>query len=324
MGSRLRIATFNLENFDDAGDPPFEERAALLRPQFERLDADVVCLQEVNGQRAAAGAPRALRALRRLLEGTPYAAFETTTGGQHLADRHNLVILSRWPVVEARTFRHDLVPPPSARLATAVPPHTAAESICWDRPILYAAIELPVGRKLHVLNLHLRAPLASPIPGQKKGPQTWQSVGGWAEGYFIASIKRAGQALEARLAVERVFDADPSALVAVCGDCNADIEQTPMRILRAEVGETGNGHLAPRALVALERALPEERRFTVLHGGAARMLDHLLVSRPLLGWFRSAEVHNEALSDELVAQAVSAHSAESYHAPLAASFDMSG
>jgi DNA polymerase len=43
-------------------------------------------------------------------------------------------------------------------------------------------------------------------------------VSGWAEGFFAAAVKRAGQALELRLAIERVFDAEPGACIAVCGD----------------------------------------------------------------------------------------------------------
>ncbi|AWK88945.1 endonuclease/exonuclease/phosphatase family protein [Azospirillum thermophilum] len=323
--SPLRIATFNLENFDDAGDPPFEARAAVLRPQLERLAADVLCLQEVNAQHPAKGEPRVLRALDRLLQGTRYEGFHCTAGdGRKLADRHNLVVVSRWPVAAAHLLRHDLVPPPQVRMVTADPPGEAPGDVTWDRPVLQAEITLPGGRPLHVFNLHLRAPLAAPVPGQKVAALTWRTAGGWAEGFYLAAIKRAGQALETRLAVDRVFDADPEALIVVAGDCNAGMEQTPVRIIRADLDSTGNGDLAGRALVPLERSLPEDRRFSVLHGGDAVMLDHLLVSRSLLGWFRSAEIHNEALSDELVAHATVDRSPESYHAPVVASFELPG
>jgi len=319
---QLRIATFNLESLDDEGTPPFAERVAVLRPQLERLAADILCLQEVNAQRESKGEPRRLRALSRLLEGTRYEGYHLATGSEHLADRHNLVVASRWPVAAARRLRHDLVPPPVLQMVTAAPPREEAEPVTWDRPVLHAEVELPGGRRLHVFDLHLRAPLAAPVPGQKRAALSWSSVGGWAEGFFIAAIKRAGQAFETRLAVERLFDADDQALIVVAGDYNAEDRQTPVRIIRGDLGDTGNGHLAARALVPLERSLPEERRFSVLHGGQAVMLDHLLVSRALLGWFRSAEIHNEALGDELVAQAAVAHSPESYHAPVVALFEL--
>ena len=61
----LRIASFNLENLDDRPDeqPSLADRIAVMRPQLVRLRADVLCLQEVNGQESE-GAPRARRARR--------------------------------------------------------------------------------------------------------------------------------------------------------------------------------------------------------------------------------------------------------------------
>jgi hypothetical protein len=70
--AQLRIATFNLENFDETADgerPSLAERIALMRPQIVRLRADVACFQEVHGQERP-GEPRALHALRALLAGT--------------------------------------------------------------------------------------------------------------------------------------------------------------------------------------------------------------------------------------------------------------
>ena len=40
----------------------------------------------------------------------------------------------------------------------------------------------------------------------------WLSAPGWAEGFFIAAVKRAGQALEARLFIDKLFDEDPDAM----------------------------------------------------------------------------------------------------------------
>lgn len=322
----LRIATFNLENLDDRPDlePPFDRRVAILRPQLLHLNADVLCLQEVNGQRQHDHAPRVLRALGELLEATPYAAFHrvatTSRCGHGVADVHNLVILSRWPIETHREVRHDCIAPPRYRPATAIPPATEAQPIEWDRPILAAVVRLPGGQLLHIVNLHLRAPLAAAIPGQKQGSFAWKSAAGWAEGFFMAAMKRTGQALEARLLIERVFDADPEAWIAVCGDFNAEERETPLRVLRADVDDTGNPALAGRTLIPLDRMLPETRRFTVLHGGRHAMLDHVMVSRALLSRYRHVEVHNQILSDELVAYTSGRPSVESYHAPVVAEF----
>ena len=67
----MRLATFNLESLDlppKAG-MPLEARAEVLRPALERLDADILCLQEVNGQHVAGREERQLLALDRLLAG---------------------------------------------------------------------------------------------------------------------------------------------------------------------------------------------------------------------------------------------------------------
>jgi hypothetical protein len=52
------------------------------------------------------------------------------------------------------------------------------------------------------------------------------------------------------------------------------------------------------------------------------MLDHILVSRPLLGWYLGAEIHNETLGDELVSPASIHAPPDSYHAPLLAEFSL--
>lgn len=320
----MRLATFNLESLDDtSGDGvPLAERAEILRPQLARLSADVLCLQEVNGQRAPGESRRGLHALDALLRGTAYEGYHraASTGphGDAPADKHNLVILSRLPIASSRELKHALVPAMEWRLLTAEPPAGAAQRIAFERPVLLGDIALADGRTLHVANVHLRAPIASAIPGQKTSPFVWRSTGAWAEGYHLSALKRSGQALELRLALEEMFAGDPHALVAVAGDFNAEDHETPLRILIGAEEDTGNGHLAGRSLAVLDRALAADRRFSVVHHGRPQMLDHILVSRALMAGFRSIEAHNEVLGDEVVGYARVEHSAGSYHAPVVA------
>ncbi len=328
----VRIASFNLESLDDRPglDPPLEARIAVLRPQLLRLRADILCLQEVHGQRPPGGGPRRLLALRRLLQGTEYASFHlvsTRSPGAHgqegwVADVHNLVVLSRHPVVASRTILHERVEPLRYRPVTASPPAREPRDLRFDRPALYVAVALPDGRRLHLVDVHFRAPLAVPVAGGKTGPFSWRRTDAWAEGFFMAGVLRAAQALEVRLVVDRLFDEDPGALLFVAGDFNAELHEVPLRILLAEPGDTGNGLLAPRALVPLDRHLPADRRFSVVHHGRRVMFDHLLVSRSLLAGLRDFDVHNEMLEDEVEAQLAVAHATESYHAPLVATFEL--
>jgi len=323
----LRIATFNLENLDDGPQavPPLEERIPVLRPQLEDLHADILCLQEVNGQKTNGQSPRTLAALDRLLENTAYAdfhrAFTERPDGKGAADKHNLVVLSRFPITAQNVIRHQLVAPLLVRMTGAVPNQEEAQPISWDRPVLQVEISLENGDKLHLINLHLRAPLAVSIPGQKLSASVWKTVAGWAEGYYLASMKRSGQALEARLLVDQVFDEDPGALVAVCGDVNADDNEVPVRILKAELDDTDNPDLAGRMLTDLDERLPEEQRYSIIHHGRHQMLDHILVSQNLAARCRCVEVMNQGVRDEYVDQLADYHSAQSHHAPMVVLFD---
>jgi endonuclease/exonuclease/phosphatase family metal-dependent hydrolase len=323
----MRVASFNLESF---GNRPtqaasLDARIAVLRPQLNRLDADILCLQEVNADKSAGGKKRTLALFETLIADTEYEGFFRTHSvnpeTNRLADKHNLVVLCRWPILETEQLWHTLVSPVSYRPVTAKSAELSSMKVTWDRPVLYCSVELPRGKKLHLLNLHFRAPLAAPIAGQKTGQFSWRTASSWAEGFFIAMLKRSGQALETRMLIDRIFDAEPDALILACGDFNAAEREVPIRIVGAGVDDTGNGDLADRALVNLERGMPESQRYTVIHHGEKLMLDHILISHALLSCYRHLEIHNELISDELFGFANVKENPESYHAPVVAEFD---
>lgn len=316
----MRIATFNVESLDE----PVGSRLAVLRPALERLEADILCLQEVNGQRVPGRRERALTALDAVLVTTRYESYQRIFTRGHgrngAADVHNLVMLSRFPIVGHGQVLHDLVPPIELAAVTADPPAAQAMPIRFERPLLHAEIDVGAFR-LHVVNVHLRAPIASPVAGQKAGPFAWKSVKGWAEGYFHSGLKRIAQAFELRLLVDRIFAAEPHAHILVLGDFNAEANETPMRLVAGVAEDTGNADLAALSLVVLDRGIDPGRRYSVVHHGRPQMLDHMLASHALLGHFRGIEVHNEALGDEAVGWASQVAAAGSYHAPLVAIFE---
>jgi endonuclease/exonuclease/phosphatase family metal-dependent hydrolase len=321
----VRLATFNLENLgaEPAGAPALEETLDALRPQVVGLEADILCLQEVNAQRPLGGGARRLLALEKLLAGTPYETYHLAatrgTSGRGLADVHNLVTLSRWPIAISESHWHDLVSPPSYRPTTADPPDQAPREIRWDRPFLHCEVDHPVGAPIHVVNLHLRAPLAAPVAGQKSDASTWRSVGGWAEGFYIAALKRSGQALEARLLIEKLFNRDDGALIAVCGDCNAGLRETPLMILLGDMEDMDPDGLAARRLTPVERNVAPARRYSLIHGGKKLMLDHILISQGLLERLECVDLQNRGLPDEVE---IPEADTVSHHAALIAQFDM--
>ena len=95
--AEVRIATFNLENFDEtaAGEwPSLAGRIMLMRPQIVRLRATIACFQEVNGQERP-NQPRSLMALAELLAGTDLAGSNlasTRTANNEVFDERNLVV----------------------------------------------------------------------------------------------------------------------------------------------------------------------------------------------------------------------------------------
>jgi endonuclease/exonuclease/phosphatase family metal-dependent hydrolase len=327
MSIKLRIATFNLENLDDkpGQKPTLDERIALMRPQLLRINADILCLQEVNGQ-AAAGLPRRLLALEKLLADTPYAGYHKVStmnnGGTQVYDERNLVIVSRFEITEHHQYMHDFAHAPHYQKVTAQPKETEAKPVEWERPILHAKVKLDGNRTLDFINIHLKSRLPSDIPGQKIDQFKWKTASGWAEGFFLSSIKRIGQALETRILIDKLFDADENALIVVCGDFNADFDEVPVQAIRGDVENTDNDKLAKRVMVPCERTIPEPARFSLIHHGKGEMIDHLLISRSLLTHYRRSEIHNELLHDESVAFGTDVKFPESDHAPVIAEFEL--
>ncbi len=300
--------------------PSLEARIAALRPALLRLDADVLCLQEVNAQ-GRKHHDRQFDALDAVLADTPYAGY-TKRATTESASGHGGCVWSPWGA--SRSWRGGSFGTIwSRRLATvrrrSIP--GLAEALDLDRPILLTSFDGSDGVPLHILNLHLRAPRPHPIPGQRDG-RDWRSAEGWAEGLFIASVLRAGQALETRRLVDSLFAAEAEPRIVVCGDFNASDNELSLRIVMGpqEEDEAGSG-LHRSLLHALERTVPAETRYSVLHAGRPMMLDHVLVSGTLGRAHRGSWIDNAGLSDEVTAADRKTFGG-SFHAPVAVEFDL--
>jgi exonuclease III len=325
----LRIATFNIENFDETKpgeQPSLSERIALMRPQIIRLRADIVCFQEVNGQERA-GQPRDVLALGELLQGTNLQGAElvsTKTQDDEVFDERNLVVAvaaNAGLTVEGHDqLRNQLVQQPLYRRLTGIPADTTAQPIEIERPIQHVRVQTGLGL-LHVINVHLKSKIPTNVPGQKIDNFTWRTADSWAEGVFISSMKRMSQALEVRRLVDQLLADDPAAQIVVAGDFNAEPGEVPVLAIRGDVENTGNGDLAGRVLVPIEHTIPEPGRYTLFHQGRGNMLDHMLVTRNMLAHYSGSEIHNELLHDESAAFAIDRKYPESDHAPVVATFE---
>ena len=321
----MRIATFNLENLDDqkGRTPSLSERIRILKPQLSRINADILCLQEVNSQGPAEA--KTLAALDALIEGTVYETYQratTQTTEGELYHERNLVTLSRFDILQSSSLRDTSGPRPRYQMATADPPDLSSDLVKWERPVLYTTLALEEGT-LHLMNVHMKSKIASSIPGQKIDNFVWKSVAAWAEGNFISSMKRVGQALQVRLQIDKIFDEEGlDALVAVCGDFNAESDEVPVKTICGPVEQTGNPAHSLRMMIPCENNIPESSRYSLLYLGKGEMIDHIMVSRPLISHFSHAEIHNEILPDESGAFRTDEKFPESDHAPVIAEFTL--
>lgn len=327
----MRIATYNIENLDDVAvnpdrDAPFDERVKILRPMLERLQADIICFQEVHGQDVASG-PRRLRALETLLSGTRYAAHtlsSTTLKNKPDVERYRNLVVATPPgdtVEEMREVQNTLVNPPQYSRVTAEGDQSPM-NVIWDRPTLYVRLRRQSGVVLHILNVHFKSKNPTRIPGQGPDDYKWKTASGWAEGYFLSSMKRVGAALETRIFIDGIFDAEPDANILICGDFNAEPDEVPVMAIRGQTEDTGNPALNHRVMHPVALSIAQSRRYTLFHHGRGNLLDHMLVSRRMMACFKGIEIHNEMIHDESVAFAFDAKFPESDHAPVVAEFDL--
>ena len=326
----LKIATFNIENLDDVSDdrnPSLTERAPSLRSMLNRLDADILCLQEVHGQELPGHTTdnpiRDLAALDFILEGTKYAAYDranTTIAAGVPYDKRNLVILSAHPISMINQYKNEFLDVLQYRKVTADPPYDGATDIKLERPILHVKIDVPNFGELDVINLHLKSRISSNIRGQKVDSFTWRSASAWTEGYFLSSIKRVAQALETRLLIDSLFDNNADANIVVCGDFNAEPGEVPVEAITGRVENTNNPDLRSRVLIPCSNAISESVRYTHFHHGKGNLLDHLVISQTLLTSFDHAEILNENLHDESLPFTFDTKYPESDHAAFLANF----
>jgi endonuclease/exonuclease/phosphatase family metal-dependent hydrolase len=327
----MRIATFNVENLDNQPDnknPSIEVRAPILRSELERLDASIICLQEVHGQETpnhtSNNPDRILSALSFVIKGTKYEEYHqaiTLTSDGVPYDQRNLVVLSKYPIKSINQYRNTHIDALQYKKVTAIPKEEKAKKITWERPILHAEIEIRDNKTIHIINLHLKSRLSSNISGQKI-EYSWKSAAGWAEGYFLSSIKRVGQALETRVLVDKLFDQDPKANIVVCGDFNAEPGEVPVEAIRGSIEDTNNPELQSRSLIPCSRAIPYSVRFSHLHHGEKNLLDHMLISQSLLASFKNAEIYNENLHDESLPFTFDTKYPESDHAAFVGEFSI--
>ena len=317
----FRIGTFNFDNLDDKDPVEFNRRKPVLKSMLERMNADLLLLQEIHS----------INALSELIRDTRYEdenfnieyTRTKTSGRTQPYSKRNLVIMSKYPIQNLQHYHHDLVEKPKWKILTKDPP-AVNDEVTWERPILCCEIKLGNNKVIHAINLHLKSKIPVSIEGQQNPAKYWEwlSIYGWAEGFFISSIKRVGQALETRMLVDKIFKNDPEASIIVAGDLNAEIDSVPFRTITGSMREVSNPDLGPYIMIPCEYNIPSDQRYSLLHHGKGNMLDHVIASKSFYPYWRETEIFNELIPDKSIAFSYPEYYPESDHAPVIAEFEL--
>jgi endonuclease/exonuclease/phosphatase family metal-dependent hydrolase len=258
----IRLATYNVENlfdpdddpglsgeFDDAAEQTSESRLKALAATIRKLDADVLCLQEVESQKC-------LEWFRdKYLADFGYKHIVSLDAGYYRGIEQS--VLSRFPIKEAHVLGgsdyglDDMeirrTPVLAEQLGGEWAPLNPQSGHHFQRAPLIATVQVSEAYALTVAVVHFKA-------------------GGYAH-------QRELEALKLGDVVSRLLHEDPSRNMAVLGDFNATPNAMSVKALRS--GELG---LVSAYDFRWDRAAPFA---TYTTHASSRPLDYILMSRGL-------------------------------------------
>jgi endonuclease/exonuclease/phosphatase family metal-dependent hydrolase len=269
----LVVATFNVLDLFDAGDPRIERLAALLRPHAP----DVVALQEIGNASVAAAFSAAL--------GGGHAQVVGTTDERGISN----ALVTRHPIVSAELLQTSSLPFPRFHRAD---PDPFEGRIPLRRAIPNVVVDAgPVGL-VRFLVVHFKSRRARSMRDENDAVIEPTTTTEMAEGEARAVVWRCAEALFVRQTVDARLAHAPDEKLMVCGDFNDVSGSLPLRIV---AGTTEPDR--PDALVTLTDRIPVAERISVLHDGDAAGIDHALVSSALAARFERCFYDRTFLGD---------------------------
>ncbi len=254
------LATFNVLDLFDAGDPARIERiAAVLRPHAP----DAIALQEV-------GSNDAVRAIADALGGE----FSHVLADADARGIRN-ALLTRRPIVESTILRAPhLVFPRFLR----EDPEPFEGRIPLRRAIPDVVLDAGELGRVRVLVVHFKSRRGTPMrepSGATIPPMTTADL---AAAEARAVTWRCAEALFVRRAVDERLAQNPGEQLVVCGDFNDVAGSLPLRIV---AGTAGGDLPRPDWLVSCGDRIPDHERISVNHDDQPAAIDHALVSPAL-------------------------------------------
>lgn len=278
----IAVGTWNLENlylpggdFGPSTPEAYERKLAALTATIERLDVEVLAVQEV-------GDPPALAELVDRLDGAWSSALSTAPDSRGI----RVGFISRLPI--ERTRQVIAFPAPLDPVQVQDDGATAA---AMGRGALHVRVQTASG-ELDLLTAHLKSKLLS-YPGGRFAPRTEHERARYGA---YALYRRAAESVVVRNYANRLLaSADPRPLVAL-GDFNDGLQAATTQLLYGPPGsqfdQPGFGRPdkgdAWRLLNVAPR-IPEARRFSRMFAGQRELIDHILISFPLIGRLESAD-----------------------------------
>ncbi|MCC7368555.1 MAG: endonuclease/exonuclease/phosphatase family protein [Chloroflexi bacterium] len=306
MTTPLTVMTWNVENLFPPGYPispsrqvtaeAFDAKLMYLTEQIRAVQPDVVALQELGG--ASDADDSAFMALAgRLADILPQPALSAHPDSRPTGGGIRVGFLSRLPIL-ATAEVVDFAP---GELA-AVPGFGSAQpSRRLSRGALCIEVEPAPGLRVHLISAHLKSKLITypPAPGGHQARFDTNDEDERARGTGLALLRRTAEAVALRVHVNAVLQAADAPQVVLLGDLNDEplAATTQLLLGPADSDVTSPDRRDGVRLYNLCDTIPlkgsrptdvkeflaPDRRYSRLYEGRGELIDHILVSRGLLG-----------------------------------------
>jgi endonuclease/exonuclease/phosphatase family metal-dependent hydrolase len=282
--TEFKVMTWNVENLFLPGTASgakttaaYEDKLQSLSDVILAIEPDVLGLQEI-------GDLEALAALQARLGGRyPHEYISQSPDKRGI----RVGFLAKFPIAESEEITTFL---PSG--LNKVVGHTAAditEITAMSRGAIRIAVELPSGRRIQIMNAHLKSKLLSfpsTTGGQRFQPQDENER---ARVAGLALLKRTAEAIALRVKANELLENNSSESLILLGDFNDTPSAATTQILQGPTGsEIGTAGFSrsdagdDTRLFNLAALIPEARRYSRIYRGSKELIDHIFVSQELL------------------------------------------
>jgi endonuclease/exonuclease/phosphatase family metal-dependent hydrolase len=288
--TRFNAMTWNVENLFRPGSGAasqeqkrFQRKLSLIADVIERLDADVIALQEMGGEEP-------LYDLQQALAGRyPHRAISAFPDSRGI----RVAFLSKH-VVEEQEDIVDFAPGPALDIHELTPTGGSAPVIRMGRGALRVGITAN-SLRVNLITAHLKSKLLTfSRPGGSSFTPRDEEERAQAAG--IALLRRAAEAVTLRIRINSLLEGNNRSPVVLLGDFNDVPEAQTSLIFAGPPGsEIGTGGFDrpdqgdDARLFNLAPLIDQDRRFSRVYRGRGELLDQIFASEELLPFDQNNE-----------------------------------